>query len=101
MQERNPALSSVKGENEGRNRATANFQLSRLLIFRVCQEPALHITAVPCRQRGQLPDGGAETLPTSRSCHPHAFLCHRHDATKLLFASCCDRTQKYTQKVTT
>lgn len=54
-----------KGENEGKNRDPANFQLSRLLIFRVCQKPALQITAVPCCKLRHLPDGKAETLPTS------------------------------------
>lgn len=53
------------GENEGKNRDPANFQLSRLLIFRVCQKPTLQITAVPCCKLRQLPDGKAETLPTS------------------------------------
>lgn len=57
----------IKGrENmKGRTRDPANFQLSRLLIFRVCQKPALQITAVPCRKRRHLPDGRAEALPTS------------------------------------
>lgn len=53
------------GENEGKNRDPANFQLSRLLIFRVCQKPALQITAVPCCKLRHLADGKAETLPTS------------------------------------
>lgn len=67
------------GENEGKNRGPANFQLSRLLIFRVCQKPALQITAVPCCKLRQLPDGKAETLPTSPLPPPTAFLCHHHD----------------------